>query len=80
MLPNGMAGAEFHHKHRVLYKSLSVHYDHLYKCIGSDGAPQQCKDYGIYYEQLVMEIGSSKFYCCNATMLKRYGGNMGERL
>jgi hypothetical protein len=36
MLTNGMAGAEFHHEHRVLYKNLPEHHDHLYKCIGSD--------------------------------------------
>jgi hypothetical protein len=37
MLPNGVVGAEFHNEHRVLYKSLTEHHDHLYKYIGSDG-------------------------------------------
>jgi hypothetical protein len=37
MLPNGIAGVGFHHGHRVLYKSLSEHYDYLYKNIGSGG-------------------------------------------
>jgi hypothetical protein len=37
MLPNGMAGVEFHHENRVLYKSLSDHHDYLYKCIGNNG-------------------------------------------
>jgi hypothetical protein len=36
MLPNGIAGVEFHHEHRVLYKSLPKHHDHIYKCISSD--------------------------------------------
>jgi hypothetical protein len=35
MLPNGLAGVEFHHEHRVLYKNLPVHQDHLYRCIDS---------------------------------------------
>jgi hypothetical protein len=37
MLPIGMAGVEFHHEHRVLYKSLPEHHDHLYKLNGSGG-------------------------------------------
>jgi hypothetical protein len=37
MLPNGIAGVEFHHEHRVLYKSLPEHHDYLYKWIFSDG-------------------------------------------
>jgi hypothetical protein len=37
MLPNGISGVEFHHEHRVLYKSLPEHHDHPYKCIFSDG-------------------------------------------
>jgi hypothetical protein len=37
MLPNGIAGVEFHHEHRVWYKSLPEYHDHLYKCIFSDG-------------------------------------------
>jgi hypothetical protein len=37
MLPNGMAGAEFHHEHQFLYKNLPEHHDRLYKCIGNDG-------------------------------------------
>jgi hypothetical protein len=37
MLPKGMAGAEFHHKHRALYKSLPDHHDRLYEYIGSGG-------------------------------------------
>jgi hypothetical protein len=28
-----MAGVEFHHEHRVLYKSLPEHHDYLYTCI-----------------------------------------------
>jgi hypothetical protein len=36
MLPNGMAGVEFHHEHRAVYKNLLEHDDYLYRYISSD--------------------------------------------
>ncbi|SAM04391.1 hypothetical protein [Absidia glauca] len=68
MLPNGIAGVEFHHEHRVLYKSLPEHNDHQYKCIFSDGRlnrfarteffrRQSVMSFADRWEQLLAEAG-----------------------
>jgi hypothetical protein len=56
MLSDGMAGAEFHHEHRVWYKNLPEHHDHLYKCIGSDG------------RLIRIVIVRAEFFCCQSVM------------
>jgi hypothetical protein len=54
-LPNGVTGVEFHHEHRILYKSFPEHHDHLYKCIGSDG-------------RLNRIVVSTEFFCRQSVM------------
>jgi hypothetical protein len=54
MLPKGIAGVEINHEHRVLYRSLPEHHDHLYKCILSDGR--------------LKRIARSEFFRCQSVM------------
>jgi hypothetical protein len=56
MLPNGMAGVEFHHEHRVFDKSLPEHHDHLYKCIFSEGRLNRIARTEFFRRQVVMSF------------------------
>jgi hypothetical protein len=56
MLPNGIAGVEIHHEHRVLYKSLPEHRDYLYKCIFSDGSLNRMARTEFFRRQSVMSF------------------------
>jgi hypothetical protein len=60
MLPNGIAGVEFHHEHRVLYKSLPEHHDHLYKCIFSDGRLNRIARTEFFRRQSVMSFADRR--------------------
>jgi hypothetical protein len=62
MLPNGIAGVEIHHEHRVLYKSLPEHHDLLYKCIFSKG--RLC----IFSEGRLNRIVRTEFFCRQSVM------------
>jgi hypothetical protein len=60
MLPNGIAGEEFHHERRVLYKSLPEHHDHLYKCIFSDGKLNRIARTEIFRRQSVVSFADRR--------------------
>jgi hypothetical protein len=60
MLPNGIAGVEFHHEHRVLYKSLPEHNDHLYKRICSDGRLNRIARTELFRRQSVMSFADRR--------------------
>jgi hypothetical protein len=60
MLPNGLAGVEFHHEHRALYKSLPEHHDHLYKCIFSDGMLNRIARTEFFLRQSVMSFADRR--------------------
>jgi hypothetical protein len=56
MLPTEIAGVEIHHEHRVLYKSLPKHHDHLYKFIFSDGKLNRIARTEFFRRQSVMSF------------------------
>jgi hypothetical protein len=60
MLPDGMAGAEFHHEHRVLYKSFPEHHDHLYKRIFSNGRLNRIARIEFFRRQPVMSFADRR--------------------
>ena len=55
---NGIAGVEFHHEHRVLYKSLPKHRDH--KCIFSDGRLNRIARTEFFRRQSVMSFADRR--------------------
>jgi hypothetical protein len=60
MLPSGIAGMEFHHEHRVLYKSLPEYHDHLCKCIFSDGRLSRIARTEFFRRQSVMSFADRR--------------------
>jgi hypothetical protein len=60
MLPNGIAGVEFHHGHRVLYKSLPEHHAHLYKCVFSGGRLNKIARTEFFRRQSVMSFADRR--------------------